>query len=111
MWKRGNIVGGTAEEIREMLANGGDRTDWARAMAIPQEEVERMADEEDGPLTGDELWLDGNGLDILEGPARVRLRLSRDVLRWFKAQGPGYQERINAVLLDFIKRQEPTGQA
>jgi uncharacterized protein (DUF4415 family) len=33
------------------------------------------------------------------------------VLRWFKAQGPGYQERINAVLLDFIKRQEPTGQA
>jgi uncharacterized protein (DUF4415 family) len=110
MRREGNIVSGTAEEIRQMLADeGGGKTDWARAMAIPQEEVERMADEEDGPFP--EGWVEESTSGAPEFPNAARLRLSRDVLRWFKAQGPGYQERINAVLLDFIKRQEPTGQA
>lgn len=33
-------------------------------------------------------------------PARtaISLRIEQDVLDWFKAQGPGYQTRINAVL-------------
>ena len=33
-------------------------------------------------------------------PARVAisLRIEQEVLDWFKAQGPGYQTRINAVL-------------
>jgi len=29
------------------------------------------------------------------------LRIDPDVLAWFKAQGPGYQTRINAVLRAF----------
>jgi uncharacterized protein (DUF4415 family) len=31
----------------------------------------------------------------------VSLRIDTDVLEWFKAQGPGYQTRINAVLRAF----------
>jgi uncharacterized protein (DUF4415 family) len=31
----------------------------------------------------------------------VSLRLDQDVLEWFKAQGPGYQTRINSVLRAF----------
>lgn len=31
----------------------------------------------------------------------ISLRLEQDVLEWFKAQGPGYQTRINAVLRAF----------
>jgi len=31
----------------------------------------------------------------------VSLRLDQDVLEWFKAQGPGYQTRINQVLRAF----------
>lgn len=30
--------------------------------------------------------------------AAISLRVDPDVLDWFKAQGPGYQTRINAVL-------------
>lgn len=30
--------------------------------------------------------------------AAISLRLDADVLDWFKAQGPGYQTRINAIL-------------
>src|SRR5258708_27046117 len=33
-----------------MAARGEDRTDWATADAMSQEEVERLADAEDGPL-------------------------------------------------------------
>lgn len=31
----------------------------------------------------------------------ISLRLDEDVIEWFKAQGPGYQTRINAVLRAF----------
>ncbi len=30
--------------------------------------------------------------------AAISLRLDAEVLGWFKAQGPGYQTRINAIL-------------
>jgi len=32
----------------------------------------------------------------------ISLRLDRDVLAWFKAQGPRYQSRINAVLRSYV---------
>jgi uncharacterized protein (DUF4415 family) len=41
------------------------------------------------------------GLKPLPAKALVSLRLDQDVLDWFKAQGPGYQTRINAVLKAF----------
>lgn len=31
----------------------------------------------------------------------IALRVDSDVLEWFKAQGPGYQTRMNAVLRAF----------
>ena len=33
--------------------------------------------------------------------AAISLRIEQDVLEWFKAQGTGYQTRINAVLRAF----------
>lgn len=33
--------------------------------------------------------------------AAISLRVEQDVLEWFRAQGPGYQTRINAVLRAF----------
>jgi uncharacterized protein (DUF4415 family) len=33
--------------------------------------------------------------------ASISLRLDADVLEWLKAQGPGYQTRINAILRAF----------
>jgi len=41
------------------------------------------------------------GLKPTPAKALVSLRLDQDVLDWFKAQGPGYQTRINAVLKAF----------
>jgi uncharacterized protein (DUF4415 family) len=41
------------------------------------------------------------GLRPIPPKAAVALRLDADVLSWFKAQGAGYQTRINAVLRAF----------
>jgi len=104
MRKSGNIVSGTAEEIRHMLDNGGDRTDWDAVRALPQSEVERLADEEDGPLP--EGWED----TVIDGlPPRkqaVHIRLDADILSWFRGHGPGYQTRINTVLRAFVAARE-----
>ena len=41
------------------------------------------------------------GLQPLAAKASISLRVDNDVLEWFKAQGPGYQTRINTVLRAF----------
>ena len=41
------------------------------------------------------------GLRPLPSKSSISLRVDQDVLEWFKAQGPGYQTRINTVLRAF----------
>ena len=41
------------------------------------------------------------GLNPQPPKAAISLRVEQDVLEWFKAQGPGYQTRINAVFRAF----------
>jgi uncharacterized protein (DUF4415 family) len=36
------------------------------------------------------------------GKDAVSLRIDRDVLEWFRAQGPRYQTRMNAVLRSYM---------
>jgi uncharacterized protein (DUF4415 family) len=101
MAKKERIVRYSAEELAAKIARGESQTDWERVKAMPQEEVERLADEEDGPLP------DGWESTIIIGlPPRkrdVHIRLDADVVDWFRAQGRGYQTRINAVLRAFVE--------
>ena len=41
------------------------------------------------------------GLKPVPAKTSISLRVDADVLAWFKAQGDGYQTRINAVLRAF----------
>ncbi|OHC62461.1 MAG: hypothetical protein A2040_01025 [Rhodocyclales bacterium GWA2_65_19] len=41
------------------------------------------------------------GLKPVPPKISISLRVDQDVLAWFKAQGDGYQTRINAVLRAF----------
>ncbi len=107
MRKDEHIISKTADEIREILASGGDRTDWARVEAMSQEEVERLADDEDGPLS--EGWESTILLGIPEPKKDVHIRLDADVVRWFKARGPGYQTRMNEVLRGFVRARQAHG--
>ncbi|MFD2367503.1 BrnA antitoxin family protein [Pseudoduganella sp. GCM10020061] len=40
----------------------------------------------------------------------VTIRLDVDMLEWFKAEGPGYQTRINQVLRDHMAAQQRASQ-
>lgn len=104
MRKKEHIVRYSAEEVAAKIAEGEDKTDWERVRAMPQEEVERLADEEDGPMP------EGWEASIVRGlPTRqheVRLRLDADVLDWFRAQGRDYQARISEVLRAFVEAQK-----
>jgi len=43
------------------------------------------------------------GLPTAPRKAAISLRLDADVLDWFRAQGTGYQTRINAVLRAYME--------
>jgi uncharacterized protein (DUF4415 family) len=42
------------------------------------------------------------GLRLPESKESVTIRLDREVVQWFREQGPGYQTRMNAVLRSFV---------
>jgi uncharacterized protein (DUF4415 family) len=68
---------------------------------MPQAEVERLADEEEGPLP--EGWESTVIIGLPPRKQDVHIRLDADILDWFRAQGRGYQTRINAVLRAFVQ--------
>ena len=41
------------------------------------------------------------GLEPVSSKELISLRIDQDVIEWFRAQGPGYQTRINSVLRAF----------
>jgi uncharacterized protein (DUF4415 family) len=66
-------------------------TDWAALDARRDEDI----DFSDLPEQGEEFFATAE----LRLPKKaVCIRLDADVLEWFKAQGKGYQTKINAVL-------------
>jgi len=100
MAKKDPIVRYTVEQLATMPSE----TNWAKVRAMPQDEVERMADEEEGSLP--EGWEKTIILGVPEPKKDVHIRLDPAVLRWFKSHGPGYQTRINAVLRSFVQARE-----
>ena len=112
MRKKERIVRYSAKEISRKVARGESKTDWRRVKAMSQREVERLADEEEGPLP--QGWESTIEVGVPEPKQAVHIRLDQGVLRWFKAHGPGYQTRINAVLRAFVatrQRAEPRHKA
>ncbi len=85
-----------------------DRTDWARVRAMTDEEIERGAenDPDNPPWTESELH--NAQLVLPSGGAKVPLsiRLDREVIDYFKSHGTGYQSRIGAVLLSYVRTRE-----
>jgi len=84
-----------------MRARGDIRSDWAAAERRDLAEIERLADEDDGPLP--ENWESTVELGLPIPAQPVNIRIDAAVLQWFKSHGPGYQTRINAVLRAFVE--------
>lgn len=97
-----HIVRYTAEELDELLRRDGDRSDWARVDAMTEEELEASIDYEE---EGEPDW---STLQVgIPGPKQqLTVRFDADIIAWFKAQGPGYQTRMNAVLRSYVEDQK-----
>ena len=77
MRKKEHIVRSSAKEIELRIAGGESKTDWERVKSIPQTEVERLADEEEGPLP--EGWEAGVEIGVPEPKEAVHIRLDKGV--------------------------------
>ena len=81
-----------------MQKRGAIRSDWKAAAKKPlpsgrdaddaMEEIDWLTTELPSPRT----------------KAHMTLRLDADVLGWFRAQGKGYQTRINAILRKYYEQ-------
>ena len=96
----------TGKSRKSPQAAGHNR---ARIDAFTDEDVERMArDDVDNPATAEADWAEATiGFSFLKTP--VNANFDTDVVHWFKAQGRGYQGRMNAVLRHYMETQKKAG--
>jgi uncharacterized protein (DUF4415 family) len=101
MVSKSNTVRYTAAEIDEMLRRGEDKTDWARVDAMTEEELEASIDPEDEGV-GEPDWSTAQ-IELPRPKQSFTMRYDPEVLEWFRAQGPGYQSKMNAVLKKYVE--------
>lgn len=74
------------------------KTNWAKIDALKDKEI----DISDIPEQG-KAFFKRAVLRLPEPKTAVTIRLDRQVVDWFKAKGPGYQTRINALLRAYME--------
>ena len=103
--KKEDIVRYTLDEIRRMPG----KSDWAKIDATTEADIERQI-AEDPDLQGFD-DIDWSKATFVPAPTKkpISIRLDADILDFFKAQGNGYQSRINRVLRHYMESVNKTG--
>jgi len=87
------IVSYTRETLPPLTKEGRERL--KRLAEMPDSEI----DLSDAPELTDEQWKNAErGRFYRPVKKQITARVDADVLAWLKAQGKGYQSRINAIL-------------
>ena len=82
------------------------QTDWAALDATTEEDIARQIAEDPEDPANDPAYPDDlEKFPIVYPPRkeRITVRLDADILDWLKAQGPGYQTRLNAILRGYME--------
>jgi uncharacterized protein (DUF4415 family) len=74
------------------------QTNFRRLRSMKDEDILLTAEHPEANLRHIIRGVVRSGLKAVPPKTSVSLRIDADVLDWFKAQGTGYQTRINAVL-------------
>ena len=103
MRKKDDTVRYTAEQLADLRNRGETRSNWAKAAALTNEEIEAQiaADPDEADMVID--W-DSATVEMPQPKAVLNMRIDRDVLEYFRKMGKGYQTRINAVLRSYMDR-------
>lgn len=96
-----HIVRYTADELAAMRQRGETYTNYAYLDALTEEELQASIDHDEEGVPD---WSTvQKGIPGFQEP--VTLRVDRDVIAWFAAQGPGPEERMARVLRDHANEQ------
>jgi uncharacterized protein (DUF4415 family) len=100
------IVRYSLDEIREKIAKGEDRTDWARVDAMTDQDIERATRDDPDWAGFDDI--DWSKAEVVFPTAKqsISIRVDQDVVDFFKSTGKGYQTRMNAVLRHYVHEQK-----
>jgi uncharacterized protein (DUF4415 family) len=85
--------------VKSKSSSKQSKTDWARLKS--KEAVSVSPEHPEANIRHVMRGVVRRGLKPQPPKTAISLRIEQDVLEWFKAQGPGYQTRINAVLRAF----------
>ena len=89
--------------VRKLGDTEGDCTDWERADALTDEEIEQaVAEDPDAELLDAEWFRTAELVVPSVEKTRINIRLDEDIVAYFKEQGRGYQTRINDVLKAYV---------
>ncbi len=87
--------------MKKQSSSKASKTNWKRVRATKNADIAVSAEHPEAEMRHIVRGIVRRGLQPVAPKAAVALRLDADVLSWFKAQGSGYQTRINAVLRAF----------
>jgi len=104
MRKRIDIVGGGRIAMKGKITRSTSRartkgkTDFTRLRQMRDVDI----DDSDIPRLDRSFWKRAK-LTLPEPKDRLTIRVDHDVVEWLKRAGSGYQTRINAILLSYMK--------
>jgi uncharacterized protein (DUF4415 family) len=86
--------------VKRAATSTKSKTDWARLMS-PEKKGQPSEEHPEFNPSHVVKGIVRRGLKPVPNKELISLRIDQDVIEWFKAQGPGYQTRINSVLRAF----------
>ena len=87
--------------MKKRFSSKVSKTDWPPVRGLKSRDVLLAPEHPEAELRHIMRGVVRRGLQPVAPKASVSLRVDADVLAWFKAQGRGYQTRMNAVLRAF----------
>jgi uncharacterized protein (DUF4415 family) len=87
--------------MKQRISSQKSRTNYRRLRSMKSADVRLSAEHPEMDLKNVVRGIVRRGLKVVPPKQSVSLRIDADVLDWFKANGSGYQSRINAVLRAF----------
>jgi len=101
MARKERIVKYTDKELRAMQECGESKSNWAKASAMTDAEIEVAiaGDADEASMVVD--WSKAS-VELPQPKAILNMRVDYDVLEFFRNQVKGYQTKINAVLRSYV---------
>jgi uncharacterized protein (DUF4415 family) len=84
--------------MKRLSSSRRSRTNFRRLRSMKDEDILLTPEHPEASVKHIMRGVVRSGLKVVPPKTSVSLRIDADVLQWFKAQGSGYQTRINAIL-------------